>query len=126
MDVPAAVIFLQKRKAAAEAAVASLSEAIAALPDLNGDDAQGRMAQVADASMDFAVDELESWKEFLDEVRIKWLSSVWLDKHYWPLTNTDSQSFSVQGGLPTPYKLATAEALAIPVAASRRRSVQER
>jgi hypothetical protein len=70
MDVQGAISFLQLRKEAAEGILSKLSAAISELPKLDTDEATSRVQNEANASIDFAVAELEAWKVFLDEVML--------------------------------------------------------
>lgn len=68
MDIPGAVSFLKLRKEALEESLSRLTSTIAELPELDGEAASERVVAESNSSIDFAVQELEAWKQFLEEV----------------------------------------------------------
>lgn len=68
MDIAGAVSFLQLRKQAAEEILSKLTAAISELPELDVEEATTRVQTESNASIDFAINELEAWKGFLEEV----------------------------------------------------------
>lgn len=68
MDIPGAMSFLKLRKEALEESLSRLSSTIAELPELDGEAASQRVVAESNSSVDFAVQELEAWKQFLEEV----------------------------------------------------------
>eukprot|EP00884_Botryococcus_braunii_P008009 jgi/Botrbrau1/17209/Bobra.0817s0005.1 len=67
MDIAGAVSFLKLRKQAAENILSKLTAAISELPELDSEEATNRVQLESNASIDFAINELEAWKSFLDE-----------------------------------------------------------